>query len=202
MQGSISVVIPVFTYTEQLEVMEYNAALTYKEFADELIIVEDGGRKSAALLDIADVYVYRDENLGFTSNINMGWKVATKDFVFIVNSDTFIESGDPHDLCIEDTVTSPLMLGPVQRVGEFLNGAFFVVPRTVQRGMLDETLKMYYSDDDYHNRVKDIFQQVNSVGFRHIYGATTKEVDHWALEEHKKQDKETYLKKWENKHGA
>ena len=173
MTASISVVVPTYTLTEELEVMAYNCAKTYREFADEVIITEDAGRRSMALLDIADTYVYHDENLGFTRNLNVGWKLATKDFVFLVNSDTYIDYGDPQNLCIPGKVTSPYMQGHT-RGNEFLNGAFFVVPKEVQkeRGMLNEKYITYYSDDDYHDRVADIFQHIESVIIRHAFGAT------------------------------
>jgi glycosyltransferase involved in cell wall biosynthesis len=192
---TISVVIPTYTLTDQLEVMAYNAAKSYREFADELIITEDGGRRSAALLDIADTYVYRDENFGFTANVNLGWKLSTKDFIFIVNSDTYIDSGNPRDLCISGKVTSPYMAGHT-RNGEYLNGAFFVVPRNLDRGYLDESMKTYYSDDDYHQRVKDIFQQINTVKFRHIYGASINHKGEAWRDQETERDKIIFNNKW------
>lgn len=170
---SISLVIPTYTLNRDLETMAVNCARGYREFADQLIICEDGGRQSKTLMQIADTYVYHD-NWGFSANVNSGWKIAKGDFTFIVNSDTYIESGNYEDLCISGQVTSPRMAGHI-RNGTFLNGAFFVVPREVrdERGMLREDLKMYYSDDDYYERVKDIFSQTDSVVIRHVYGATT-----------------------------
>jgi len=169
---TISVVIPCYTLNRDLETMAFNCAKGYKEFADQLIISEDGGRQSKALQSLADMYIYHD-NFGFTENVNTAWKSATGDYVFIVNSDTYIESGNYKDLCVPGHVTSPKMAGHT-RPGVFLNGAFFVVPKEVQeeRGMLDQSLKTYYSDDDYYERIKDIFLQIDSVVIRHVYGAT------------------------------
>lgn len=157
--------------------MAYNSAKSYKEFADQLIIVEDGGLKSNALLDVADTYCYHSQNYGFTINVNLGWGLALGDYVFIVNSDTYIEDGDPRDLCVPGKITSPLMVGHdgERRPEEYLNGAFFVAPKAVTQrvGMLDQSLKTYFSDDDYHQRVKNIFQEIKSVKFRHSFGGTT-----------------------------
>lgn len=168
-----TVVIPTYTLNRDLETMAYNCAKSYKEFADELIICEDGGRQSKPLIQLADQYIYHD-NWGFTENVNEGWGRANGDYVFIVNSDTYIESGNFEDLCIPGHVTSPKMAGHT-RQGEFLNGAFWVAPKEVtkERGTLNPVYKMYFSDDDYYVRVKDIFQQVDSVVIRHVYGATT-----------------------------
>lgn len=189
---SISVVITTYTLNRDLETMAYNCAKSYKEFADELIICEDGGRQSHALQEVADLYVYHD-NWGFTENVNSGWGSAHGDYVFIVNSDTYIESGNYEDLCVPGTVTSPKMAGHI-REGEFLNGAFWVSPKEVthERGYLNPRYKMYYSDDDYYERVKDIFRQVNSVVIRHVYGATTSFLgDEWRDKESAR-DKELY----------
>ena len=52
---------------------------------------------------------------------------------------------------------------------ERLAGPFWVVPRTVaeERGYLIEELKTYSSDSEYDERVKDIFQKVESVEIHH-----------------------------------
>jgi GT2 family glycosyltransferase len=171
---SISVVIPAYTLNVDLETMCYNCARGYRGFADELIIVEDGGRNSPALRKLADKYIRHPDNVGFTKNCNMGWKEATGDYVFIVNSDTYIQNGNYEDLCIPGKVTSPRYPRMIRMEG-FLCGSFFVVPREVteSRGMLDERYRTYYSDDDYGQRVRDIFQTVTSVEIGHVYGATT-----------------------------
>jgi len=170
---SVSIVIPCYTLNDQLELMAFNCARGYKEFADEVIIVEDGGNKSSSLLDVADTYVYHSDNRGFTKNLNLGWSLARGDYTFLVNSDTYIEAGDPKDLCIPGKVTSPFYPRMPNAIN-FLIGSFFVVPREVQRerGMLDERYRTYYSDDDYGGRVQDIFQSVPSVEFGHVYGGT------------------------------
>jgi len=153
--------------------MAYNSAKGYKEFADEVIIVEDGGRKSENLLDLANTYIYHEDNRGFTKNLNLGWSFAKGDYVFLVNSDTYIESGNYRDLLIPGKVTSPILPRMADMEG-LLCGAFFVVPKEVtkKRGMLDERYKTYYSDDDYGARVADIFQTVTSVKLGHVYGGT------------------------------
>lgn len=171
---SISVVIPSYTLNRDLETMLFNCARGYKEFADELIVVEDGGRQSSAVRKIASKYIFHPDNVGFTKNLNMGWREATSDYVFLVNSDTYIESGNYLDLCIPGKVTSP-RLPRMMRMEGFLCGAFFVVPKEVteQRGYLDERYRTYCSDDEYGGRIADIFQTVPSVIIGHVYGATT-----------------------------
>lgn len=187
-----SIVIPTYTLTRDLETMAYNCAKSYKEFADQLIICEDGGRQSKALMQLADEYIFHD-NWGFTENVNEGWSRAKGDYVFIVNSDTYIESGNYEDLLVPGHVTSPKMAGHT-RDGTYLNGAFWVAPKEVtkERGMLNPLYKMYYSDDDYYEWVKDIFLQIDSVVIRHVYGATTSFLgDEWR-DEVSARDKKLY----------
>src|SRR5437773_12439547 len=104
--STISVVIPTYSLNRDLETMAINCAKGYREFADELIICEDGGRYSKDLKDLADLYINHD-NWGFTANLNNGWLAAKGDYAFLVNSYTYIESVNYNDLCIHGTVTSP-----------------------------------------------------------------------------------------------
>lgn len=162
----ISMVIPCYTADEDLESVAMDAAHSYRDQVDELIIAEDGGNYSKELAGIADVYIYSKENQGFTANVNNGWRVARGDYCMIVNSDTTLKSGKLSNLCIPGTVTSPLVRN---HEVPHLSGAFFVVPKTVrdQRGLLWEDFKMYYSDSEYDLRVDDIFKQVPRVEIHH-----------------------------------
>jgi glycosyltransferase involved in cell wall biosynthesis len=200
---TISVVIPCYTLDENLETMAYNSAKSYR-FADEIIIVEDGGLKSPALLDIANTYCFHDNNYGFVVNLNLGWAMARGDYVFLVSSDTYIESGDPQDLCIPGRVTSPYLVGHGEQGKHGLNGAFFVVPRQIAqtRGMHDQAFRTYYSDDDYYERVKDIFQLVPSVKFRHAFGGSTTTLGSDWVQQEGARDKKVYDSKYRSIYGT
>ena len=162
----ISMVIPCYTQNKKLEDLALWCAASFKEQVDELIIIEDGQLFSHKLANIADVYIYKAKNSGFTKNVNDGWKFAHGEFVAIVNSDTQLASGDLNDLCIPGKVTSPLIKN--QEI-ERLAGPFWVVPATVakERGYLLEEMKTYSSDSEYDERVKDIFVKVPSVQIYH-----------------------------------
>ena len=162
----ISLVIHCFKADKDLEAVAMDAARSYRDQVDELIIAEDGGMYSKELARIADIYIYSKENRGFTANVNNGWRVARGDYCMIVNSDTTLKLGKLSNLCIPGTVTSPLVRN---HEVPYLSGAFFVVPTTVrdQRGVLWEDFKMYYSDSEYDLRVDDIFKQVPKVEIHH-----------------------------------
>lgn len=163
----LSMVIPTYTKTKELEELAINCAVSYRDQVDEMIIIEDGQMFSETLSQIADVYIYHKDNVGFTANVNWGWKSANGEFVCIVNSDTtLLHGGHLRDLCVPGKVTSPLI---ANQYIDRLAGPFWVVPRTVadERGYLLEELKTYSSDSEYDERVKDIFQKVPSVQIYH-----------------------------------
>lgn len=163
----ISMVIPCYTLNEELEEMAIHCAASYRSQVDEMIIIEDGGRSSKTLANIADIYYYHKENLGFTKNVNAGWSLSTGDYTMIVSSDTFLlHNGNLNELCLPGVVSSPHITN--QSI-ERLAGPFFVVPKEIkeERGMLLEEMKIYCSDSEYDHRVKDIFQKVPTVKVFH-----------------------------------
>ena len=165
-------VIPTYTLNEDLEDMAINAMLTYRDEVDELIVCEDGGNYSDEMRKIADIYIYSKKNVGFTKNINRGWKIASGDYTMLVNSDTLLFEGKLKDLCIPGRVTSPRVSGYIT---EKLFGGFFCVPKEIQEkyGYLDESFPMWGSDSDYEKKILDIYQTVSSVDVYHKGGATT-----------------------------
>lgn len=169
--AKIAVVIPTYTINEELEEVAIRCIKSLKGNCF-VIVSEDGGMKSEKLRDLANLYIYSPENHGFTWNVNRGWKHAVDyDFVAIVNSDIEMVSGSLDALCIDGFVTSPVCENqPVPG----LFGAFFVVPKPIliEKGMLIEELKMYYSDTEYACRVRDIFRKVPEVVVRHEQSKT------------------------------
>lgn len=158
---------------DHLEKLCLDAIKSFRPHCDEIVVTQGGGRYSPLLMEAADIYVYNHENIGFSKNCNQGWKVATGDYVAICNSDIYLVEGNPRDLCIPGKVTSPHI---VNQGVPALAGCMWISPKTVtqERGMLLELLKTYSSDEDYNNRVKDIFQKVESVSIYHIQQQTVK----------------------------
>ena len=169
----LSIVIPTYTLNKELEQLAVEAILSYRKQADEIIVVEDGGKLSLRLQILSDIYCFYKENGGFTKNVNRGWKIASGDFVAIVNSDTKLVSGNLKDLCIPGKVTSPVIVN--QHI-DGLAGPFWVTPKEVtkEKGYLIEAMKTYYSDEEYKRRVAKIFQKVPSVKIEHRQAQTVK----------------------------
>ena len=103
----------------------------------------------------------------------------------LVNNDCRLDQGDVYDLCVPDTVASPLVIGERQGLGQSLgvfHGCFWVVPRPVldRVGLLDERFaRAYWEDDDFVARVRlagFAIRQLDSVRVRHVGGLTTVKV--------------------------
>ncbi len=169
----LSLVFPAYTLNSKLEEMTLHAIATYKDQADEIIVVEDGGIFSKELQQASDIYCYYKDNRGFSVNVNRGWSLSNGDFTAIVSTDTQLLSGNLKDLCIPGKVCSPTVRN--QHI-DFLAGPFWVTPREVteEKGMLLEELHTYSSDSDYDLRVRDIFQKVPSVEIFHHMAQTVK----------------------------
>lgn len=161
----ISLVIPTYTLTVDLLNMVKQNIISFSDQVDELIVCEDGGRFGADLVPFCDVYAYFNKNVGFTANVNRGLKLATGDFIIVASSDTQLVAGELKDLCIDGKVTSPIGNQGV----EGFWGAFFCIPKEVLevRGLLKEEMRTYWSDVEYKERTKDIFQKVESVVINH-----------------------------------
>lgn len=167
-------VIPTYTFNKTLETMTENCIGSYLDQVDEMIVVEDGAMFSINLQKLADTYIYHKDNYYFTKNVNTGWRVATGEYVAIVNSDTWLVKGNLADLCIPGIVTSPRYKNQDWGENPGLSGSFFVVPRIVaeERGMLDERCIHWGSDTEYNHRTHDIFKRIETVEIYHEIGAT------------------------------
>ena len=181
----LSMVVPTYTITSELESMAYNAICSYRKFVDELIIIEDGGMFSLRLLKMANTYIINKKNKGFTKSVNSGWKLARGEYVAIVSSDTYLVSGNPRDLCIERKITSPLIDN--QRI-DGLAGCFFVVHESCPK-YLNDKMKTYYSDEEYKDRTKNLFVKTSSVVIHHLQAQT---VTAAGIEGDVKEDREAY----------
>jgi GT2 family glycosyltransferase len=125
-----------------------------------------------------------NDGTGYGRNVNVGLRLASGDYVAVVNNDCRLSGGDLYDLCVPDVVTSPLVIGERQGFGESIepggfHGSFWVVPRPVldRVGLLDERYEgAYWEDDDFLARLRQAgvaTRQVASVRVQHVGGLTT-----------------------------
>jgi GT2 family glycosyltransferase len=168
---TISLVIPAYTITKEIEKLTLECINSFVDSVDEVIVSEDGGFYSPEIEAFSNLYIYSHQNVGFTKNVNRGWKNATGDFVMIANSDTSLSSGNLKDLCVHGQVTCPETRGEPT---PGLSGHFFCVPREIieERGMLNESMKMFCSDTEYESRIKDILVHIPEVKIFHEVNKT------------------------------
>jgi hypothetical protein len=120
-------------------------------------VVDEALRRClASLPEDCEKLVIVNEGTGFARNVNLGFRLATGDFIGVTGNDTFVIDGDVHDLCVPGAVASPVVEGkPGIDPGGF-HGAFWVAPREVIKrvGVLDERFEgAFFEDDDYLARL-------------------------------------------------
>lgn len=177
----ISLVIPHVPVTDDHHRILMRCIESMKGW-DELIVLSDMGEA------------------GFTKKVNDGIRMATGDYIMVVNNDVQWMNGDLKSLCIENTVTSPVLLNTSGEMSEqYFWGCFFVIPRKVLEkvGYLDEQFFLYCSDTDYVRRLKNEGIECRSISSCVIFteGARTTCMMK-DREELDKKDTEKFVDKW------
>lgn len=173
--GGLSIVIATWTNDEELLQMELNCVSSFRDQVDELIIVEDSKWYFPELARVADVYILHD-NLGYTGNCNIGFRVARGSYIIQANSDTTLKSGNLVDLCLANMFTSPTVFEPSGGAAGKMSGAFFCVHRpilTKRGGFDDRHLTFKDADTDLFANWGSEFQStvISTVQIDHPGGA-------------------------------
>jgi GT2 family glycosyltransferase len=164
---TLSVVIPHWPLDEETDVALRRCVESFPPECERIVVVNDA--------------------TGYARNVNVGLRLAGGDYVAVVNNDCRVAAGDVYDLCVPDAVTSPLVVGERQGLGESIepggfHGSFWVAPRSVldRVGRLDERFeRAYWEDDDFLARLREAeipTRQVASVRVKHVGGLTTVKV--------------------------
>jgi len=167
-------VIPAWSGTQELTDMLVRCMKSFQSQVDELIVTDDSNIYHQEIHGLADIYLLH-KKLGYTKNINLGWKIATGDFVALVNSDTELISGSLGDLCVPGVLAYPI-LNEVPNPNPQMCGPFFVLPRNLfeKYGMFD--IQFYDDGADYElwgrYKINGVpTQRVMSVEVKHIGGS-------------------------------
>jgi GT2 family glycosyltransferase len=164
---SLSVVVPHWPIDPEIDAALQRCLSSFPSECERIVVVNDG--------------------TGYARNVNTGLRLASAEFVAVVNNDCWLDEGDVYDLCVAETVTSPLVIGMRQGFGESiepggLHGCFWVVPRRVldRIGLLDERFeRAYFEDDDFLARLREAnvpTRQISSVRSRHVGALSTLKV--------------------------
>ena len=167
---TLSLVIPHWPLDEEVDQALRRCVASFPPECERIVVVNEG--------------------TGYGRNVNIGLRTASGEYIAVVNNDCRLVEGDVYDLCVPETVTSPLIIGERQGFGQSIepggfHGCFWVVPRVVldRVGLLDERFEhAYWEDDDFVVRLGEAdvpTRQVSSVRIRHVGGLTTVKIpDH------------------------
>jgi GT2 family glycosyltransferase len=161
---TLSLVIPHWPLDEETDEALRRCAASFPAECERIVVINDG--------------------TGYAHNVNIGLRLASGEYIAVVNNDCRLSDGDVYNLCVPNAVTSPLVIGERQGFGESLepgalHGSFWVAPRAVldRVGLLDERYEhAYWEDDDFLARLRQAgipTRQVDSVRVKHIGGLTT-----------------------------
>lgn len=146
-------------------------------------------------LHVDEIIVVVNDGIGFAKAVNQGLRLAHGDYLFVVNNDTVVLSGNLQDMCIPDTVTVPKIHGQVDDMPR----AFYCMPRSVYEliGGYDERFEMgYWEDDDFITRLHKHeipIKKIDSVEVSHLGGTTMHLLDRDAIFE---ANRERFYDKW------
>jgi glycosyltransferase involved in cell wall biosynthesis len=133
----LSIVIPHWPIDEEVNLALRRCVASLPHECEKIVVVNDG--------------------TGFARNVNIGLALATGEFIGVIGNDSVVIDGDLRDLCVAETVTSPMVLGKpgIERGG--FHGACWVAPRAVldRVGPLDERFEgAFFEDDDLLARLR------------------------------------------------
>ena len=154
----LSLVIPAFSVSMELKNITLNCIESFRPYVDEVIVSDDSDIYWRDLHHASDQYLLHPR-MGYTKNLNMGWRLARGEYVLHASGDCRLIAGNPLDLCIPNTVTSPR----VQAVESDpprgnLSGACFLAPKSVtdKIGMMDVGVDWNNNPDlEYFGRLKN-----------------------------------------------
>lgn len=186
----VSIVIPIYAPNPIAESFINNCIYTLRKKTPlggyELILVDDGSQIRMPIVSTADIAIYKLENTGFTNTVNLGLKVASGDVIVVANDDVefrarWMESLlDLYDRGEKVGITS--LTASDEPPGSNRFGSIWSVRQKVidKVGLLDEEMKHYFSDLDFHNRLLKAgfsVEKRNDFVVRHIGRATYRMVD-------------------------
>jgi hypothetical protein len=101
----LSVVIPHWPLDDETDAALRRCVASFPPECERIVVVNDG--------------------TGYGRNVNVGPRLATGAYVAVVNNDCRIAEGDVYDLCVPDTVVSPLIIGERQGCGQSIEPGGF-----------------------------------------------------------------------------
>lgn len=165
----IYVVIPVYINSDHITHVYRSCISSYRKYVHDstLICIDDHSPIQIPLQ--ADIELSTPQNLGYTGCVNTGLKyvlehATDQDYVFIVNDDVefpdnwwMIKNSLTDDVGAVSALVSDEPVQPRNRIIDDMKfGSYWAMSvKTLKKiGLLDESMKAYFSDTDYFKRIK------------------------------------------------
>lgn len=94
----LSIVIPVWSGTDELTKMHIDLCKSVYMECNQLIVCEDGPFRPE-LKNVCDYYLYHGTRLGHARNLQSGIDVAKHEYIGVLDSDVVIKRGSMYDMC-------------------------------------------------------------------------------------------------------
>lgn len=174
MEKRISVIIPHYPYGEEI---------------DKLL------KRCVESLRAYEIIVVVNDKIGFPKAVNQGLKVASGDYLCVVNNDLYLKEGKLEDLAV-DGICSPSVRGNIQA----FYGCWFCFPRWVyeQLGGLNEEYGLGdFEDFDFMQRAKEAGIRIRQNPNVEVDGDDSKTWDFiGGRNEHQLKNREIFKKRW------
>lgn len=89
----MSIIIPNYIITNELEELADRAIKSFKRTCDEEIIVIDDGSKQGVEMLNKEICITNKKNLGYAISVNKGWKRAKGKYIITANNDVEVYDG-------------------------------------------------------------------------------------------------------------
>lgn len=183
---------------EKIWGMTEKCLLSFKGKMDELVLVNQGrGLDVWGLKKLADRWVDSSVNLGYTKGLNMAVNSVFTDYIAFISNDTYLISGDMHDLCRPMEVCFPrIEWDPPHDNYPQVQGGIYVFPSTLQ-GAMDPKYHTYCCDNEWFLNARKAgykLTYVPEVVVGHKHAATVRLTDTWKNE--LEEDVERFISKW------
>lgn len=144
-----------------------------------------------------ELIIIADKRFNLASKINDGLKKASGDFIIVASDDIKLEKGTLRDLCDISCVTTPKVIGSVDKL---FHGYMWCMPRNILNrvGLMWEGYDGFYFDDsDYWMMIESKgyrIEKKNEVVILHDHPAST--LKHLVKSGQEEKNKQLFISRW------
>jgi len=167
----ITLVLPNYAPDEEVRSKSLEFLRNLKEATDmsqvQFIVVENGSY-TPELEAAADIYVHKEEPIGYARAVNIGWSMADGDYIVTLNNDLMMPAGWLEQM-LKDYQPGTLAPQDVNAPGIIEDSHWFSLvlmdrETFTKIGYLNEIINYRFHDQEYSIRVKKAGLKVNRTG--------------------------------------